>query len=69
MLKLLRNEVMALHNYPSVAKCAGRFGCSGEKFAAAIKQILGCGFEVVKKSDLHSFKVMPMACRTHFCLA
>lgn len=34
-------------------------GYSGEKFADAVKQILGCNVEVVKKSELHSFKVMP----------
>ena len=34
-------------------------GYSGEKFAGAVKQILGCSVEVVKKSDLHTFKVMP----------
>ena len=31
--------------------------CIGDKFASAIKKILGCSVEVVKKSDLHSFKV------------
>ncbi len=34
-------------------------GYSGEKFAFAVKQILGCSVEVVKKSDMHRFKVMP----------
>ncbi len=34
-------------------------GYSGENFANAVKQILGCTVEVVKKSDLHTFKVMP----------
>ena len=34
-------------------------GYSGEKFADAVKKILGCSVEVVKKCDLHNFKVMP----------
>ena len=34
-------------------------GYSGEKFANAIRQILLCSVEVVKKRDLHNFKVMP----------
>ena len=34
-------------------------GYSGFNFAEAVKQILGCSVEVVKKSDLHTFKVMP----------
>ena len=33
-------------------------GYSGEKFASA-----------VKKTDLHTFKVMPKRWTTHFCLA
>ena len=32
-------------------------GYSGDNFANAIKNILDCSVEVVKKSDLHSFKV------------
>ena len=34
-------------------------GYSGENFANAIRQILLCSVEVIKKSDLHTFKVMP----------
>ena len=34
-------------------------GYSGEKFANAIRQILLCSVEVIKKSDLPTFKVMP----------
>lgn len=34
-------------------------GYSGVNFANAVKKILGCTVEVIKKSDLHSFKVMP----------
>ena len=34
-------------------------GYSGEKFAGVVKKILLCSVEVIKKSDLHTFKVMP----------
>ena len=34
-------------------------GYSGENFANAIRQILLCSVEVIKKSDLHTFKIMP----------
>ena len=34
-------------------------GYSGEKLASAVKKILLCSVEVIKKSDLHTFKVMP----------
>ena len=47
------------HNLGRVQNMLVDSGYSGEKFADAIKQILGCSVEVVKKSDLHSFKVMP----------
>ena len=32
---------------------------SGEKFACAIKKAIGATVEVVKRSELHSFKVVP----------
>ena len=44
-------------------------GYSGDLFAGVVKQILGCSVEVVKKSDLHRFKVMPMDSGKNFCLA
>ena len=34
-------------------------GYTGEKFANSVLEILGCTVEVVKRSELHSFKVMP----------
>ena len=40
-------------------------GYSGEKFARAVKKILLCSVEVIKKSDLHTFKVKALDCRTH----
>ena len=38
-------------------------------FANVIRQILLCSVEVIKKSDLHTFKVMPKRWTTDFCLA
>ncbi len=37
------------HNLTKVQDVLVDFGYSGEKFAVAIKQILGCGFEVACK--------------------
>lgn len=34
-------------------------GYSGEKFAQAIKELIGAKVEVVKRSELHIFKVLP----------
>lgn len=34
-------------------------GYSGEPFASAIKEILGATVEVVKRSELHKFAVIP----------
>ena len=34
-------------------------GYSGEKFATAIKEILGATVEVVKRNELHKFAVIP----------
>ena len=34
-------------------------GYSGEKFASSVSEILGCTVEVVKRSDMHSFKIIP----------
>ena len=34
-------------------------GYSGEKFAQAVKEVLGATVEVVKRNELHTFKVIP----------
>ncbi len=34
-------------------------GCSGERFALQIKDICGAQVEVVKRSELHKFVVLP----------
>ena len=44
-------------------------GYSDFNFAGAVKQILLCSVEVIKKIDLHTFKVKAMDSGTYFCLA
>jgi transposase len=34
-------------------------GYTGEKFAGRVKELLGCTVEVAKRSELHTFKVIP----------
>lgn len=34
-------------------------GYTGEKFANSVKEILGCSVEIAKRSELHTFKVIP----------
>ena len=34
-------------------------GYSGEKFARSVSEILGCTVEVVKRSDINTFKIIP----------
>ena len=34
-------------------------GYAGKKFANSVSEILGCTVEVVKRSQMHSFKVIP----------
>ena len=34
-------------------------GYSGEKFANSVSEILGCTVEVVKRNEMHVFKVIP----------
>jgi transposase len=36
-----------------------RRGCTGEKFADRVKTILGATVEIVKRSELHTFVVLP----------
>lgn len=45
-------------------------GYTGEKFATQIKDIIGATVEVIKRSELYSFVVLPkeMGCRTLFRL-
>lgn len=46
-------------NLTKVKKMLVDGGYSGEKFAKKIKQIIGAKVEVVKRSELHKFKVIP----------
>ena len=34
-------------------------GYTGEKFAVSVQNLLGCSVEVAKRSELHTFKVIP----------
>ena len=34
-------------------------GYSGDKFAQSVKQLLGCTVEVAKRSELHTFALIP----------
>ena len=34
-------------------------GYTGEKFANGVKELLGCGVEIAKRNELHTFKVLP----------
>lgn len=34
-------------------------GYTGDNFAQATKQILGCGVEIAKRNELHKFAVIP----------
>ena len=42
-----------------VLKMLADGGYTGEKFAKAIKDLLGDSVEVVKRNELHTFKVLP----------
>ena len=46
-------------NFSLVEKMLVDGGYSGEKFAKEIKKIIGAEVEVVKRSELHTFKVIP----------
>ena len=45
-------------------------GYSGEKFANSVPEILGCTVEVVKRDEMHVFKIIPkkMGSGKIFCL-
>jgi transposase len=46
-------------NFSAVEKMLVDGGYSGEKFAHAIKKAIGATVEAVKRSELHTFKVIP----------
>ena len=49
----------AKENLSAVLKLLVDGGYSGKKFALSIKKIIGAEVEVVKRSELHTFKVIP----------
>ena len=53
--------MVALHqeNLSSISNFLVDGGYSGEKFARAVSEILGASVEVVKRNELHQFKVLP----------
>jgi len=54
-------EMFELHKYglSKVINVLADGGYTGDKFAAATKQILGCGVEIAKRNELHKFVVIP----------
>jgi transposase len=46
-------------NLSSVKNSLVDGGYTGEPFAEAIKELIGANVEVVKRSELHTFKVIP----------
>ena len=54
-------EMISLHleNLSDIKKFLVDGGYSGEKFAHAIRDIHGASVEVVKRNELHQFKVLP----------
>ena len=49
----------AKQNLSAILKLLVDGGYSGQKFALSIKKIIGAEVEVVKRSELHTFKVIP----------
>ena len=54
-------EAFALNdsNLSEVQAVLADGGYTGEKFAKSIENFLGCGVQIAKRSELHSFKVIP----------
>ena len=48
-----------IENLSSVEKMLVDGSYTGEKFASGIKKLIGATVEVVKRSELHTFKVIP----------
>ena len=46
-------------NLSKVLNILADAGYTGEKFSASVKDILGCTVEIAKRSELHTFKVIP----------
>ncbi len=54
-------EIFKLHkkNLSKTINILADGGYSGEKFANATKEILGCSVEIAKRNELHKFVVIP----------
>lgn len=54
-------ETFLLHqaNLSEVKNVLADGGYTGEKFAEGVKKLLGCTVEIAKRSELHTFKVIP----------
>ena len=54
-------EIFKSHkpNLSEVLNILADSGYTGEKFSSAAKEILGCPVEIAKRSELHTFKVIP----------
>src|SRR3989344_108055 len=55
----VKNTDTAKENLSEVEKLLVDGGYSGEKFATLIKKILRAKVEVIKRNELHKFKVIP----------
>lgn len=54
-------QAFGLHKdmLPDVQNVLADGGYSGKNFAAGVKEILGCPVTIAKRSELHTFKVIP----------
>ena len=54
-------ETFALHkkHLEKIKNILADGGYTGEAFAEAIKELLGCTVEIAKRNELHTFKVIP----------
>jgi transposase len=54
-------EIFEVHkeNLSEVLNTLADGGYTGDNFANAVKEILGCTVEIAKRNELHTFKVIP----------
>lgn len=50
---------LSASNLSEVLKVLGDGGYTGDKFANATNDILGCEVEIAKRNELHKFEVIP----------
>lgn len=55
------SEAFSLHQtlLPEVKNVLADGGYTGDKFASGVQELLGCTVEIAKRSELHTFKVIP----------